>query len=115
MKSRVSLKYLVNDCSSDVNGNSRSKDGADVVNEKYKDHPINKMINENVSLELRISFKEIRALDIQKEVSNPNSKKEETFGNISTKVLEDSSDIRNSILQDTWNYEIVGKQYFSQI
>ena len=35
-----------------------------------------------------------------------------TFGNIPTKVLKDSSDICNLILQDIWNYEILGKKYF---
>ena len=50
--------------------------------------------------------------DIQNEVCNLNSKKTGTFGNITTKVLKDSSDICNSVLQDVWNYEILGKQYF---
>ena len=70
------------------------------------------MINENVSFESCFSFKEIQESDIQKEVSNLNSKKAGTFGNIPKKVLKDSSDICDSILQDIWNYEILGKQYF---
>ena len=61
------------------------------------------MINKNVSSEPRFSFKEIRESDIQKEVSNLNSKKAESFGNIPTKVLKDSSDICYSILQSKWN------------
>ena len=28
------------------------------------------------------------------------------------KVLKDYSDIFNSLFQDIWNYEIIGKQYF---
>ena len=48
--------------SSDVNANSRVKDGADVAIEKCKDHPSIKMINENVSFESRFSFKEIGSL-----------------------------------------------------
>ena len=83
-----------------MNANSRSKDGVDVAIEKYKDHPSNKMINENVSFKTRFSCKEIRESDIQKEVSNLNSKKMETFGNMPMKVLKDSSNICNSILQD---------------
>ena len=70
------------------------------------------MINENVSFESHVSFKEIWESDIQKEVSNLNSMKVGTFGNIPTKVLKDSFNICNSILQDIWNYEILGKQYF---
>ena len=106
-------KSRIRECeaSSDMNANSRSKDGADVAIEKYKDHPSIKLINENVSFESRFSFKEIRESDIQKEVSNLNSKKARTFGNIPTNVLKDSSDIFNSILQDIWNYEILVKQY----
>ena len=95
-----------------MNANSGSKDGVDVAIEKCKDHPSIKMINENVSFESRFNFKEIREPDIQKEVSNLNSKKVGTFGNIHTKVLKNSSNICNSILQDIWNCEILGKQYF---
>ena len=82
-----------------MNANPRSKVGVDVAIEKYKDHPSIKMINENVSFESRFRFKEIRESDIKKEVSNLDSKKAGTFGNIPTKVLKDSSDICNSILQ----------------
>ena len=42
-----------------------------------------KMVSENVSLESCFSFKEIRESDIQKEVSNLNSKKAGTLENIS--------------------------------
>ena len=37
-----------------------------------------------------------------------------TFGNIPTKVLKDSSNVCNSVLKDIWNYEILGKQYFTK-
>ena len=47
------------------------------------------------------------SLIIQKEVSNLNSKNAGTFGNIATKVLKDSSDICNSILQDIWNLKFL--------
>ena len=43
-----------------MKANARSKDSVNVAIEKYKDHPINKMINENVSFESRFSFTEIR-------------------------------------------------------
>ena len=70
------------------------------------------MINEDVSLELHFSFKKIQESDIQKEVSTLNSKKVGPFGNSPTKVLKDSSNICNSLLQNIWNYEILRKQYF---
>ena len=62
--------------------------GVDVIIEKHKDHPSIKIINENVSFESRFSFKGIRESDIQKEVSNLNSKKTGSFGNIPTKILK---------------------------
>ena len=107
-------KLEIKECeaSSDVNANSRSKDCFDVAIEKYKDHSCIKIINENKKFKSRFSFKEIRKSDIYKEVSNLNSKKVGTFGNIPMKVLKGSSDICNSILQDIWNYEVLGKHYF---
>ena len=54
------------------------------------------MINEYVSFESRLSFKEIQESDIQKNVSNLNSKKVGTFTDIPAKVLKDSSVICNS-------------------
>ena len=107
-------KLQIKECeaSSDVNVSARSNDGVDAAIEKHKDHPSIKTINENVPPKSRLSFKEIQELDLQKEVSNLNSKKTGDFGNIPTKALKDFSDIFNSILQDIWNYEILGKQYF---
>ena len=46
------------------------------------------MINGNVYLESRFNFKDISETDIQKEISNLNSKKAGKFGNIPTKVLK---------------------------
>ena len=46
-------------------------------------------------------------------VSNLNSSRQLALsGNIPTEVHKDSSNICNSILQDIWNCEILGKQYF---
>ena len=95
-----------------MNANSRSTGGVDVAIEKYEDHPSIKMIIENVSFESRFSSKEIWESEIQKEISNLNSKNAGTFRNILSKVLQESSNICNSILQDIWNYEILEKQYF---
>ena len=36
------------------------------------------------------------------------------FGNPPTKVLKTSSDICKKVLQKIWDFEILGKQYFSQ-
>ena len=56
------------------------------------------MINESLSFELSFSFKDINEINIQKKISNLNSKKAETFGNIPTKVLKESSEICNLVL-----------------
>ena len=107
-------KIGIKECevSSHVNPNSGSTDDVDVAIENSKDYTIIKIIIENVSLESRFSSKEIRESDIRKEVFNLNSKKAGTFGNNPTKVLKNSSNICNSILQNMCNYEILGKQYF---
>ena len=57
------------------------------------------MINGNISFQSRYNSKKTRRSNIQDEVSNLNSKKAGTFGNISTKVLKYSFDICNSVLQ----------------
>ena len=100
------------EASFDVSASSGCKDGVEVTIENYNGHPYLKMTNKNVSFESRFSFKEMLEYDIKKVVSNMNSKKAATLGNIPTKVLKDSSDISYSILQDIWNYEILGKRYF---
>ena len=65
-----------------------------------------------MSFESRFSFKDIFETDILKEISNLNSKKARTFGNIPTKVLKESSEICNIVLKDIWNYEIPETRYF---
>ena len=57
---------------------------------------------------------EISVSETTKELSSLNSKKAETFGNITTKVLKISSDICNKVLDKIWNSEILRKQNFPQ-
>ena len=54
---------------------------------RYKDHPYHKMINQNVSVKSLFNFKGIWKSDIQKEVSNLDSKKAGTSANIAIKVM----------------------------
>ena len=106
---RVSFLSRVTD-----NTNSESKDGLDLAIEKFKDHPSIKrlkMINENFCFESRFSFKDVSETNVEKEISNLNSKKAGTLGNIPTKVLKDSSEIWNIVLKNIWNYEMLGTQY----
>ena len=61
----------------------------------------------------RFSFKDVSEADIQKKISNLNSKKAGIFGKIPTEVLKESSEICNIVLKNKWNYEILGTHYFS--
>ena len=106
------LRIKEHEANSDMNVNARSKDGVDVAIEKHKDHPSMKIINENLSSESRFSFKKIWASDIQNEFSYLNSEKAATSENIPTEVLKDSSKMFNSLLQDVWDCEMIGKQHF---
>ena len=88
--------------------------GVDIAIHKFKYHPSIKMINEKVRFESRFSFEEVSNLDIEREISHLNTKKVGTFGNIPTKVLNESSNVCNSTPKDIWNYEILGKQNVSK-
>ena len=63
---------------------------------------------------LSLHFTEITVSETTKELSSLNSKKAETFGNITTKVLKISSDICNKVLDKIWNSKILRKQNFPQ-
>ena len=97
-----------------TNPDSRSLDNVDIAINKFKNHPSIKMINADISFESRFSFKDISQSDMQKEVSNLNSKKAGIFGNIPAKVLKESSNVWNAVLRDIWNFEILEKQFSSK-
>ena len=94
---------------SDVNLDITSTDPIDSAIMKYQNHPSIIMINENMSFESRFKFKVVNENDIQCEILNLNSKKSGTFGNIPTKILKDSSEVCNVILQNIWNSELLEK------
>ena len=52
--------------------------------------------------------------DIQKEISKLNSKKAGMFGNMTTKVLKESSNVCNAVLRGIWIFGILEKQNFPQ-
>ena len=97
---------------SDLNLDITSTDPIDSVIIKYQNYPSIIMINENVSFESRFKFKVVNENDIQCEILNLNSKTPGTFGHIPTKILKDSSEVCNVILQNIWNSELLEKQYF---
>ena len=67
------------------------------------------MINKNVPFESRFKFKVVNENYIQCEILNVNSEKPGTFGNIPPKILKDSSEVCNVILQNIWNSELLEK------
>ena len=104
---KLGLKEYEN--SFDINENN-NLDPIDIITEKYKNHPSIKIINENIPFDSRFSFKEIS----EDNIKNLNTKKASTFGNIPTKILKDSSEDCSIVLRNIWNFEILGKQHFSQ-
>ena len=108
---KLGLKEYEN--SFDINQNN-NLDPVDIITEKHKNHPSIKIINENIQFDSRFSFKEISKDDIKKELKNLNTKKASTFGNIPTKILKDSSEDCSIVLRNIWNFEILGKEHFSQ-
>ena len=78
----------IKEYASDENINLISDDPIDNVILKYKNHPSIIMINHNVSFESRFNFQVVNENDIKQEVSNLNSIKTGTFGNIPTKMLK---------------------------
>ena len=103
----------IKEYASDENMNLISDDPIDNVILKYKNHPSIIMINQNVSFESKFNFQVVNENDIKQEVSNLNSKKTGTFGNISTKMLKSSSEICNKVLTNIWNFEILENHNFS--
>ena len=95
--------FGLKDCeaSSDVNANFTSKDGVMLLLKNRKCF---------IWITFESKTREIWESNKTKEVSDVNSKKARTFGNISSKVLRILS-----VLLDIWNYEVLEKQYFPKI
>ena len=76
------------------------------------------MINENVSFESRLNLKDIsewvRYRKRNFKETKFNSKKAEMFGNVTIKVLKESSKDCNKLLRFIWNFEKLEKQNFPQ-
>ena len=76
-----------------------------------------KGINENVSFESRLNLKDIsewvryRKKNFKRKF---NLKKAEMFGNVTIKVLKESSKDCNKLLRFIWNFEKLEKQNFPQ-
>ena len=81
---------------------------------KFENHPSVEAIKQNVSVNQKFYFFNTKVLrDILKETTALNNKKNNTFGNIPTKLLKEVSDICAPALNDIWNKEIIPQKGFA--
>ena len=81
-----------------VDSSSSITDPVDMAINTYKNHPSTKL--ENVG---HFSFKEVSISEIEKELRELNSNKATMFGNITTKILKQSSKSCSDTLQKLFN------------
>ena len=80
---------------------------------KIENHPSVQAIKQNVTVNKDLYFYNIQVSDILKETTALNNKKNDTFGNIPTKLLKEVSDICAPALNDIWNNDIITQKCFS--
>ena len=80
---------------------------------KFENHPSVQAIKQNISVNKDFYFSNTDVSDILKETTVLNNKKNDTFGNIPTKLLKEVSDICAPALNDIWNNEIITQKLFS--
>ena len=78
---------------------------------KFENHPSIHRIKENVSSNY-FTFEQVKLADIEKEITNLNSKNASTHQNIPAKVLKLSSEICSESLHKIWTNEIIGDKSF---
>ena len=76
---------------------------------KFENHPMVQAIKQNISVNKDFYFSNTEVSDILKETTALNNKKNGTFGNIPTKLLQD---ICAPALNDIWNDEIITQKCF---
>ena len=84
----------------------------EIAIKKFENHPSVQAIKQNISVNKDFYFSNIEVSDILKKTTHLNNKKNGTFGNISTKLLKEVSDICAPALNDTWNNEIITQKCF---
>ena len=84
----------------------------DIAIRKSENHPSVQAIKQNISVNKKFHFSNTEVSDILKETTTLNNKKNGTFGNISTKLLKEVSNICATALNDIWNNEIITKNVF---
>jgi len=84
----------------------------EIAIKKFEQHPSIKLIKENVSIMNTFDFMPIETIDVIKEISNLDNKKNGTFKNIPTRRLKDASDICGPILCNIWKEQVLLNKIF---
>ena len=79
---------------------------------KFENHPSVQAIKQIISVNKDFYFSNTDVSDILKETTVLNNKKNGTFGNIPTKLLNEVCDICAPALNDIWNNEIITQKCF---
>ena len=89
-------------------------DPVEIAIKKYENYPSIIAITEKFNLTMRFEFEEVNLEDIEKEILNLNTKEAVLSNNIPAKVLKETFDICNPVLQQIWNNEILKKCQFPE-
>ena len=89
-------------------------DPVEIAIKKFENHPSIKAIKENITLqdEFEFIFSNTDTEEISKEISDLDTNKSGTFGNIPTKLIKEFSDVCAPVLNNIWNEEIISQQRF---
>ena len=89
-------------------------DPVEIAIKKYENYPSIIAITEKFNLTMRFEFEEVNLEDIEKEILNLNTKEAVLSNSIPAKVLKETFDICNLVLQQIWNNEILKKCQFPE-
>ena len=87
-------------------------DPVEIAIRKFENHPSVQVINQNISENQNFYFSNTEVRDVLNETAALHNKKNGTFGNISTKLLKEVSDICALALNGISNKEIITQQSF---
>ena len=91
---------------------SNLSDHVEIAFRQFENHPSTQAIKQNISVNQDFYFSKTKVRDILKETAALNNKKNDTFGNIPTKLLKEVSDICARALNDIWNKEMITQKSF---
>ena len=85
----------------------------DIAIRKFENHPSVQAIKQIISVNNDFHFSNTEVSDVTTKTTALNNKKNDTFGTIPTKLLNEVSDICAPALNDIWNNEIITQKLFS--